>query len=131
MLLGPCKRCGKVDSYKKARFCQDCKLYYFQKVNDYVEKHPGVIALEACKILNVDKILVEEFIDEDSFNLNKEIKQENIEKRKDLETKRNNLENALKMQALFEKDKEEQALQLKRDKIASMHFINENHKRKR
>ena len=129
MLLGPCKRCGKVDKYKRARYCNDCKTYYFKKVNDYVEEHPGVIALDACKALNVDKILVEEFIEEDSFDLNKEIKEDNVETRKDLEAKRANLENALKMQALFEKDKEEQALQLKRDKIASMHFINTDHKR--
>lgn len=130
MLLGPCKRCGKVDSYKRARFCSDCKEHYFNKVKDYLEKNGGVIEQDICTTLNIDKMLMDEFIEEGRFNVQKEEVKDNSEIKKDLLAKRKDLENALKMQALFDKDKENQALQLKKDKIASMHFINTNHKRR-
>ena len=134
MIMGQCKRCGRVMEYKKARYCEGCKLYYFKLVNDYIKEHPGILAIDACKKLSIDKALMEEFIDEDSFNLNSENKKTNLinnnNQKDDLEKKRVELEAALKLQSLISGDKKALDEQQKISKGATMHFLKTEHKKR-
>ena len=120
MIYGQCIRCGKVITYDKVRYCDNCKEYFYHLIRDYLYEHQQEKVTEICKKLHIPKVLNDYYIDnelliargDDSF----------LKKNSVLKTNNNDLQNVLALKKALLEGKKEQST---RDDFsgAKMYFI--------
>ena len=115
-LKGSCIKCGKVDDYAGARYCKSCKDRYLRQMKDYLYEHKTTPIEKIGEILNVPNKLVDEFLNEDRFNVVDEGKNLDVSTKAKLETLQ-------KMKQMYQNEKQTLE-QMKSNKIKQqMYFI--------